>query len=107
MARTKNLFIDQGANAQINVHLYYENNTPFDLTGYTANANFTRYYGKEPTTEINCVPYANGLIVLSINAATTGSSNAGKYVYDVQINHTSSNTTSTIQKGVLTIYPKV
>ena len=107
MAQNINLSIDQGANAQINVSVIHENGDTYDLTGYTANASFRKHYNSANATTFVCTPYANGLIILTMNAETSGAANAGRYVYDIVINHTSSNTTTRIQEGVLTVAPQV
>lgn len=107
MAQNINLSIDQGANAQINVYVVQVSGDAYDLTGYTANAAFRKHYAGNTVASFSCTPYANGLIVLTMNAESSASVNSGRYVYDITINHTSSNTTTRIQEGVLTITPKV
>jgi len=107
MAQNINISIDQGANAQINVHVIHENGDTYDLTGYTANASFRKHFNSSNAIAFSCTPYANGLIVMTMNADTTSAANAGRYVYDIVINHTSSNTTTRIQEGVITVTPKV
>jgi hypothetical protein len=69
------------------------NNTPWDLTGYTATMTVRPFVGASTTTVVAST--ANGRITLGgiagtvsvvINAATTGAIGASRYAYDLVLN---------------------
>lgn len=109
MSRTVNLAIDQGANVVININVTYANGSAVDLTGYTANASFKKHANAYANTvkTMTTTGYANGLLVLSMTAVESANTDWGRFLYDVTVNHTVSNTTSRVQEGILTIRPRI
>jgi len=64
------------------------NNSPFDLTSYTAAAQMRKWAGSSTsitfTTTIP-IPYNQGKILLELSSAQTANIKPGRYVYDVVI----------------------
>ena len=92
-------------NANISFQINVTNsvsNSAIDLTGYTANAAFKRHYDSANSFTLTTNGYANGLLLVSYPATTTPNLE-GIYLYDVRVTETSSNITSRVQEGKLTI----
>ena len=106
MSTKANLVIDQGTTFSTDLSLKDENGDPLILTGYTANSQIRKWY-----TSLNYVAFStsinveSGTITLSLDANTTNNMNAGRYVYDVEIND--GTTTSRIVEGIVTVTPQV
>lgn len=106
MAIVLNVSFDQGANSQFNINVA-NNGVSVDLTGYSANAHFKKHANAYANTVqvMTTTGYANGLLNISMTASETSNVNWGRYYYTVEITQNSSNTTTRIQEGILTIRP--
>jgi hypothetical protein len=107
MATKANLVIDQGATFLVELDLKDENGDILVLSGYTANSQIRKWYTSSNTaasfsTEVNV---ANGSITLSLTSAQTSNLVAGRYVYDVEIQDSTSVTR--IIEGIVTVTPQV
>lgn len=108
MARKYNLQLDQGADFSIDLDLLDDSNNVFVLTSYNANASFRKYYGFANVWNLTCNIDANaGILTLSLTANQTANILAGRYVYDVKLTDTTSNTVMRLIEGILTVYPQV
>jgi FlaG/FlaF family flagellin (archaellin) len=106
MAIKTNLIVDQGANFVYNVYLIDVNGDPFDITGYSANAQIRKTYTSTTYNTLNVTLGGNtGLITMSMNATTTANLTNSRYVYDLQLH--SNNVTSRILEGIVTVNPEV
>lgn len=106
MAIKTNLVVDQGANFIYNIYLIDEDGNTFDITGYTANAQIRKTYTSTSYTTITAaVSGGDGLIALSMNAATTSLLTNNRYVYDLELS--SNNVVSRILEGIVTVNPGV
>lgn len=106
MAIKSNLTVDQGANFIYNVFLIDTSGNPFNITGYTGNAQIRKTYTSTSYTTMNVTLTGNsGLITLTMNATTTANLSFNRYVYDVEL--TSNNVTSRILEGFVTVNPGV
>lgn len=106
MAIKGNLTVDQGANFIYNIFLVDTSGTPFNITGYTGNAQIRKTYTSSSYTAMNVTVTGNsGLITLTMNAATTANLSFNRYVYDLEL--TSNNVTSRILEGFVTVNPGV
>lgn len=108
MAAVHNLYIDQGADFSAEIALYDDSNAAWDLNGYTAEAKIKKsYYSSTSTSFIaNISGTADGTVKLSLNASTTSTLEAGRYLYDVVVTSAGGTKTRVIE-GIVTVNPGV
>lgn len=87
MAIIANLYIDQGTDYTITVDVTDSAGDVLDLTGYTATAQVRKTYTSSSlsatfTTSINA---AAGQVTISLTDTQTSALQAGRYVYDLNI----------------------
>ena len=109
MSTKANLTIDQGTTFSVDLNLTDENGDVLALSGYTANSQLRRWYTSANTsatfgTSINTL---SGVITLSLSANQSANLTYGRYVYDVELTETSSNTVTRIIEGIATVTPQV
>ena len=101
-----NLDVDQGATFYYSVNLLDTGGLPFNLTGYTGNAQLRTSFTSSNFTTMNvAVTAATGLVELTMNATTTAALSSNRYLYDVELN--SSGTVTRIMEGTVTVKPNV
>ena len=106
MAIKNNLVIDQGADFIHNIYLLDQNGDPFNITGYTANAQVRKTFTSTSFKTIDVeVGDENGLVSLSMNSYTTSLLTETRYVYDVLLH--SNNVTSRLVEGIIQVNPDV
>ena len=108
MATKANLVIDQGTTFSTTLNLTDENGDILQLTGFYANSQIRKWYTS--SNAVNFVTSINtnsGTITLTLDANTTNSLAAGRYVYDVEITESSSNAVSRVVEGIVTVTPGV
>jgi len=105
MANQRNLAIDQGTTFSANISVLDSNGDARDLTDYTSEAQFRKYYESNTyvsfTTEVS-----NGNINIALTANQTANITSGRYVYDVDLS-SNTGTVERIVEGILTIRPMV
>jgi len=104
LTQVKNLVLHQGANTQYDI-VVTENGAAKDLTGFTASGTFQKHYDSANTYTFDCTAYSNGLITVAYSGALSANLDHQKYVYDIFINETSSNTYTKVQEGNLLVKP--
>jgi hypothetical protein len=108
MATKANLIIDQGTTYSVTLNLTDENGDSIDLVGYTANSQIRKWYTSSNSmvfaTSLNTV---DGTVTLSLTSNQTNLLVPGRYVYDVELFNTVSNTYSRILEGIVTVTPQV
>lgn len=109
MAAVKNLYVDQGTDFSVQLTIYDDNNSPWDLTGYTGQAKIRKSYYS--STSVNFVlsfhaVRTTGIITLELNSSQTSLLEQGRYLYDVVITNSSNKKTRVIE-GIVTINPGV
>ena len=87
MAIIANLYIDQGTDYTITVDVTDSAGDILDLTGYTATAQMRKTYSSSSlsatfTTSISAVA---GQVTISLTDTQTSALEAGRYVYDLNI----------------------
>jgi hypothetical protein len=103
MSIKTNLSVDQGSNFVYNIYLIDADGNPFNITGYTANAQIRRTYTSYSYATMNtAITGASGLITLSMNATTTANLTNTRYVYDLELK-SSANVISRIVEGTVTV----
>lgn len=108
-AAYQELYLEQGTTFTTNITLDDVDGVPFDLTDIQAKSQIRKsYYSANTTAEftISINGPAEGLILLSLDAATTSNIAAGRYVYDVAIKDTA-NTVTRVLEGVINVLPQV
>jgi hypothetical protein len=105
MATKANIIIDQGTTFSTQIQLTDEAGNALDLSSYTGSAQIRKWYTSSTAT--NCgVALRSGVMHLSMNAATTSSLSAGRYVYDAILRDSSNNITRVVE-GIVTVTPRV
>jgi hypothetical protein len=105
MATKAHLVIDQGTTFSTDLNLSDQNGDPLNLVGYTANSVIKKWY-----TSSNSIPFVvtingtAGIVTLSLNANTTSSLTAGRYVYDVDVTDGLGDV-SRVVEGYVTVTP--
>jgi hypothetical protein len=108
MATKANIVIDQGSTFSVTFNLTDENGDPLNLVGYTANAQMRKHYTSSNAVTFTCgTSGANGTVSLELTANQTDIIVPGRYVYDVELTETSSNTISRVVEGIVTVTPQV
>ena len=108
MATKANLIIDQGASYITQVNVTDDSGNIVDLNGYTGVSQIRKTY-----TSLTSTPFtvtlggAQGTISLALTANSSANLVAGRYVYDVELTHTSSNVVSRVLEGIVTVTPNV
>lgn len=108
MATKANLVIDQGTTFSADLNLTDDNGDNLDLTGFSANSQMRKWYTSSNSVVFETyINIDTGQITLSLSANQTNLLTAGRYVYDVEITQTSTNTVSRIVEGIVTVTPQV
>lgn len=108
MATKANLVIDQGSTFSSTINLTDDNGDALNLAGYVANAQLRKWYtSSNAVTFSTSVNSSSGEITLNLTANQTNSLTSGRYVYDVEITESSTNTVSRVVEGIVTVTPSV
>ena len=103
MAAVQNLYIDQGADFSVDIGIYDDFNSPWDLNGYTGESKIKKsYYSSTSTPFTVTVNAATGTVTLALTAANTSALSEGRYLYDVVITSAAGTKTRVIE-GLVTI----
>ena len=105
------LFLEKGATFNVTITLDAVNNTPYNLTGYTANSQMrTSYYSSNPvatfSTTIGSDP-TKGQVILNLTYQETANIAPGRYVYDIYISNASDTWRSRVLEGIVNVTPSV
>jgi hypothetical protein len=106
MATKLNLFIDQGTDFATTIEVEDESGTPINLSTYTGRAQMRKHYTSSTYNSFTVAGDANGVITVSMNAATSANIVGGRYVWDLEM-VSGGNVVSRIVEGIVTINPEV
>lgn len=109
MAIYANLYIDQGTSFSSSV-IVEGSLGIVDLTGYIARAQIRKSYQSNIFWDFNCEilePYEDGEILLTLSPAISESMRAGRYVYDLEIENTTTGEIYRVVEGQVEINPSV
>lgn len=106
MATKLNLFIDQGTDFATTIEVEDEAGTPINLSTYTGRAQMRKHYTSSTYNSFTVAGDANGVITVSMNAATSANIVGGRYVWDLEM-VSGGNVVSRIVEGIVTINPEV
>jgi len=105
-----NIIIDQGTDYSSTLTVTNDDGTATNLTGYTAAGQIRKHYSSSTATATFTVSFSSdrsdGKVVIELPKATTGSIDAGRYVYDVELTSSGDKTTRLVE-GIVTITPQV
>ena len=114
----EDIVINQGTDVAIEIHLENDSGSTYDLTSRSVSAKMKRRYADSAddpdTVAFNAVvstPPEDGIITLSLtNTETDALKTRGRYVYDVEVSYTDSDSNQIIQRvleGQITVTPSV
>jgi len=101
-----NFVIDQGSDFDYTIVLNDQNDEPFNVSGFTANAQMRSNY-----TASNSIPFtttlANGSLTLALAGSVSANIEAKRYVYDVMLSNVNDGIEERILEGIATVSPRV
>lgn len=106
MARTKNIFIDQGSNFSLSLTAYNSSNVPITLTGCTVSGQLRRSYDSATGITLNCqVTGGTGGYIIGLGATASAALKYGRYVYDVEAQYSNGQVQRLVQ-GIAYVDPE-
>ena len=105
MAAKLNIVIDQGSDFNTSFIVQNEDDSII-FSGYTSTAGLRKSYSSTRIYLFDTTLSNNGLVSLSMNANTTATIVAGRYVYEVDIENTAGNI-SRVAEGIVTVSPGI
>ena len=109
MAAIANLYIDQGSTFSTTVFVKNDDETPFDLTLYTAAGQIRKSYSSSTKVDFTLEianPATLGQINLSLTPTQTSTLEEGRYVYDIEVT-SSGDVITRVVEGLVTVSPQV
>jgi hypothetical protein len=107
MAQKVNIVIDQGSTFSTVYTINDSYGIPMDLSLYTANSQMRKSYSSSNAYTFSASGNNSGVLVLSMNATTTNSITAGRYVYDIELTSNANSNITRIIEGIVTVTPQV
>lgn len=110
MATISNLTIDQGTDFDITVNVDADDGGPLDLTNYSGRAQIRKSYSSLTAVDFTVsviLPAADGQLKVSLPASTSNSMKPGRYLYDLEIENSSTNAVTRVIEGQVTITPSI
>lgn len=106
MAQKVNIVIDQGTTFNTDYTFTDENDLPIDFSTFQGRSQMRKTYTSSTSYAFTVSLGNTGIISLSMNAATTSSITAGRYLYDLEVVD-SSNVVSRLVEGIVTVTPEI
>jgi hypothetical protein len=106
MAQKVNIVIDQGTTFNTDFTFTDDQDNPIDFTSYNGAAQMRRSYLSVNSFAFQVGLGNNGIVSLSMNAATTSSITAGRYLYDLEVT-SPTNVVSRLVEGIVTVTPEI
>ena len=115
MAQYEDLEIDQGTDIAIQIELDTADGTNKDLSNHSVAAKMKRGYNSDSanTQDFNAIinsPPTDGIVTLSLTNAETNALQVGRYLYDVEISFTDSDSNTIMERvleGSIRVKPSV
>lgn len=107
MAIVANLVIDQGSDFSSTISVEDSVGNNLDLTNYTVRGEVRRTYTSSTFFPFTCTVLSQGRIQIQLSVEQTGSMKPGRYVYDVEIVHTSTTPVIRVVEGQVTVTARV
>jgi len=109
MGAVANLYIDQGSTFSTTVFVKNDDESVFDLTGFTAAGQIRKSYSSSTAVDFTLEianPASLGQINASLTPAQTSTLEEGRYVYDIEVT-ASGGTVTRVIEGLITVSPQV
>jgi len=106
MASRVNIILDQGTTFNTQFTFTDDNDEPIDFSTYTANSQMRKSYTSSTAYAFTVNLTSVGVITLSMNANTTSSITAGRYVYDLEVQD-ANGVRSRLVEGIVTVTPEI
>ena len=109
MAIYSDIIIDQGSDFETEIEVSDATDVAANLTGYTVAGQMRKTYTSSTATNFvaSVTDTAGGKVKIALTATTTNGLKAGRYVYDVEVTHTSSGVVTRIVEGQAEVTPGV
>jgi hypothetical protein len=110
MAIVANLVMDQGSDFSSTITVEDIVGNALDLTNYTVRGQVRKTYTSSTSYAFACTKLTShgpGKIQIALTPAQTASMRPGRYVYDVEIVHTSGAPVIRVVEGQVTVTPRV
>lgn len=104
-ARVINLVVDQGVDFEATFTLRNQNNTPLNLTGYTAVSQIRKHPAatKSYPFVVSFPDRLNGVVKVAMGFTATSAIEGGRYVYDLVLTSPNAYKSRPIQGNVLVV----
>lgn len=109
MGAKANIVIDQGADFSTTVTVTDDAGATVDLSNYTARGQIRKHYTSSTAVDLTVEfqsPRSSGQVTLSLTNAQTGAMEAGRYLYDAEIESAAGIVTRLVE-GIATVTPQV
>jgi hypothetical protein len=113
MAHYEDLIVDQGTDFSLKLELVDRNNDVKDLTGFTGQAKAKKSFSATTSVDFNVsvqTPASDGILLLQLTNTQTDTMQAGRYVYDVEIQSQDADDNTIVERileGQITVTPSV
>lgn len=109
MATYSNIYIDQGSTYSSVIDVKDDNGLPTDLTNYFVRGQIRRTYNSTLFYDflLDIPNPTNGKIVISLSNITSAALKPGRYVYDIEIVHSTLGDVRRVVEGQVDVSPSV
>jgi|TARA_A100001391_G_scaffold180262_1_gene145658 hypothetical protein len=109
MATKANIVIEQGASFSTDIDITDAAGARVDLSNYTANSQIRKHFSStNAAATFTCsTGGTNGTVTMALTYDVTANITDGRYVYDLTLLNTSSNTKIRAVEGIVTVSPRV
>lgn len=109
MAMTAYLDIDQGSDFVVIIDLENDDGTPMNLSNVSIYSQFRKSFSSSTAHSFICevIDIPNGKFSLKLPGITSSNIKPGRYLYDVELLNTLTNTKSRAVEGIVTINPEI
>lgn len=106
MAAKVNIVLDQGTTFNTSFSFSNDDDVSIDFSSYTANSQIRKSYTSSTAYTFTVGLGNNGIITLSMNAATSSTITAGRYLYDLEVQD-ANGVRSRLVEGIVTVTPEI
>lgn len=106
MAQKVNIVIDQGTTFNMDFAFTDDYDQPINFNTYQGRSEMRKSYTSSTFYPFTVSLSSDGIISMSMNATTTSSIAAGRYVYDLEVVD-SNGVVSRLVEGIATVTPEV
>lgn len=107
MSQLVNLVVDQGSDFVATLDIEDSIGSPIDLATYNIRGQIRKTYQSSSATSIGCDKTTNrGEVKLTLTNTQTAGLRDGRYVYDIEIVHSTLGTVIRVVEGQLTVTPR-